>query len=226
MNKAFLKHFFSVIWPSFLFPVGALILGFALWDFLPEALPMHYSWSGEVDRLAPRMEALLTLPFFSIFLTVFVAILARMDAFFYFHAGQRKALRQMLVAISFLLFGIQVGILATALMPETLPMTSILFVSAGLFLILFGLSLRDLQPSSAVGVRLPWNRRDRDVWRRTHDLFYRWFTLAGGIFLITAFVFPAPLVSLILVTLAILVPTALSFSYARSFQRRKTRDEN
>lgn len=206
------KYAFSVLWPSFLLPLLSLIIGLLLWNDLPEVLLFDL----------PKDLIVIGLPLASVVLSLLVAWRASTDIGFYLLAGQRQILRRLLISLSILLFGLNQSLLQATLWPDQNLLPLILFGTLGLFLFSMGMSIRGLEPNSAIGFRFPWNKKNRRAWERTHDLFYRWFVLTGLLFLVLLPFYAIPPVALGLLVIALSLPTCLSWRYARALQAERS----
>lgn len=167
----------------------------------------------------PSLPVLITaIPLISLLMNMMICFLASFDKPLTNFKGGLSFIRKITVAIAFLFLGSQLGAISTAVFPEMLPFNSMLFVSLGVFLMITGIAMRDLPFQSAFGFRLPWAQRNSQVWARTHDLFYRWFVVIGVLYLFLAGISPLPEYSMILLLLALIVPTLLSFRFSRKIR--------
>lgn len=74
LEKTTFQRFLSIA--SLLFFIGSVIFLIVIWGELPDKVPAHYGFSGEVTRYGGKWE-LLILPIISIFLYVFMHIVAK-----------------------------------------------------------------------------------------------------------------------------------------------------
>ncbi|MBX3019339.1 MAG: DUF1648 domain-containing protein [Bdellovibrionaceae bacterium] len=201
--------------PALLLTVLSFALPLLFWKQMPEQVPIHFDIQGQADREAPKAVGLFILPGLSLFLIVLMSFFAKLDPALMRDPDGPPSLGKFLGAIGILLLGIQAGLILTSVYPDRLLMNEMLFISMGLFMIVFGLSMRHMPMNPWIGFRYPWNYQNRAVWRRTHDLYYRWMIVFGVLSLVFAFVMPIPPVSLALLLLAIVVPAIISYRFSR-----------
>ena len=56
-----------------------MFFGLALWNRLPERMPTHFDFSGEVDGYSGRPFAVIGLPLFILAMQLFCAVMLRAD---------------------------------------------------------------------------------------------------------------------------------------------------
>lgn len=201
--------------PSLALTTLSALGGLLIWDQLPEIMPVHFDIHGTADGHAPKAVAIFALPAVSLLVTLFISLIVHAEPTLQRDQDGPPSVAKLMSAISLLLLGLQAGILLTALYPESLLMNMLLVLSMGLFMIVFGLAMRRLPMNPWIGFRYPWNRNNRAVWRRTHDLYYRWFIVFGVMSIAAAFIAPLPVISLSLLLFSFLIPAVISYRFAK-----------
>lgn len=216
------RFFLPTLWPSFVSSSLGLVIGLALWSHLPETMAMHFDINGYPGEWVEKSTAVITLPLVSIAISIVVwMIVWWLDQRLISEKHGRNVLSRIFNSISILLLCVQGIILVVALDPSRVPVNQVLFLILGLFFVLFGISLRGLPLNKALGFRFPWNAKDFHIWNRTHDLFYRWFVLVGVLLWFGGLLWPDARVALALIAIALLMPTLLSYKFARQLSRRR-----
>lgn len=210
-----MKFFFRSSIPALALTALSALAALLFWEQLPERLPIHFNIYGEPDRMAAKEIALFIMPAASLIVTLLMSAIARLDPALARDADGAPSVATFLAAVALLFLGIQAGILLTALYPESLLMGPMLLFAMGAFMIVLGLAMRRLPMNRWFGFRFPWNRDNRAVWRRTHDLYYRWMVVFGTLAIVAGFVWPLPAVSLALLALALLIPGVIAYRFAR-----------
>ncbi|MFB9994876.1 DUF1648 domain-containing protein [Deinococcus oregonensis] len=161
------------------------------WPRLPERLPLHWNWQGEVDRFGGRFEALILLPLILLLptlLTLAFPGLAGTPK----NAGVLRILRLGLALLS-LSFTAQHAF-------ELHPLRAVL-ISLGVFFVLLGNVLGKTQPNRWMGVRTHWTFLSRQAWHKSQR--------RGGAFLVSF--------GLLSALAALLTPEALLFPWLMPF---------
>jgi len=189
-----------------------ILLGLALYDQLPDMVPIHFDMKGTPDNYAPKAVAVFCLPL----------LMAALNAIC--HIGMRKDKRTMEASPKILLqltFWIP-AVLSLILMPITLfmgmgvelPIVLIVSLLVGLVFVVIGNYLPKCKPNRYMGIKLPWTFASEENWRKTHR-FGGFVWVVAGILVILSAIINWPWVMLVALFASILLPTFYSWNYAR-----------
>lgn len=165
--------------------------GLTLWAYfqLPERVPVHWNFSGEVDRWGSRAE-FLAMPAIASALFLFMVFWPKIDPQ---KRGEWKSWPLMVAATTWGLFFVQAGILyalfATLNRSAFSPLKGVV-VALGLLFLILGNYLPKVPQNWIFGVRTPWTLASRAAWQKTHRLAGWLFVGVGGVTLALAFVAP------------------------------------
>jgi len=158
-----------------------------LWDKLPERLPIHWNYRGEIDGYAGKAFGTLFLPAVSVVLAGLLGFLPRLDPKCRNYDAETKAsvagvFRTCRLAMSLFLTMLSLATLAVALQ---VPVNISRLVVGGLggLLMVMGNSMGRLRPNYFAGFRTPWSLESRTVWLKTHRLG-GWLMLGCGVLLL------------------------------------------
>lgn len=172
-------------WPVWLVLAGLLAAAVILYPLLPERVPVHWNWRGEVDRYGSRFEGAFTAPLLAlgIYALMLVAPLIdpRRENYARF-AGAYRLLRWVFVLF---MAGIYVVWMAAAL-GYRVDIGLAVKTALGLLFIAIGNVLGQVRFNYFVGVRTPWTLTDEAVWQRTHRLAAKVWVLGGFVCLAMA----------------------------------------
>jgi uncharacterized membrane protein len=186
-----------------------MVLAAALYDRLPDRIPIHFDALGQVDNTWPRAMACFGLP----------AILAGFNLVAHFmlntdprraraSAAMRAFSKWLTPALSVFL---QPMLLLIALgVPIRVP--TVLSVLVGLVVTIAGNYLPKCRQNYTMGIRLPWTLHSADNWNRTHRLAgVLW--VAGGLAFILIGVtgFHAAIALPCLIGLLVVLPAGYSY---------------
>ena len=194
-----------------LLPLGYLA---AIWNTLPQVVPVHFNGEMKADRMGDKSELwLVTGMMASISILIYFLInnIHRIDP-------KRRGMPQS-ETFNKLSFGLVVFLAALNFIiissaKGNLVLQNLLFPLMGLLFAFLGNYMNNIKPNYFAGFRLPWTLSDDENWRKTHHLAGKiWF--AGGmlfavvsLFLPTSIVLP---VFIILTVILSLIPAVYSY---------------
>ena len=194
-----------------------LVLVAVFYARLPDEVPMHWGFDGEIDRYGSKNELWLIGALGPLFALLF-QFLPRLDPkkrnYERFHTYY-EAFALVLVAFIAVMMGIA---LLESFRPGTLSMGRVVSALVGLLFVFIGNLMGKVKPNFFMGIRTPWTLSDPDVWNRTHRLGGGLFFLAGLATVASALLLPEQVTFWVLlagVLLAALVPTVMSYVWYR-----------
>lgn len=189
MDKA-LKR---IIWLTL--PLPAVFLA-VLWNKMPETVPMHYNFHGEVDRYGSKNELMLTTGLLigvSLVLYLFVSNMYRIDP-------KRKAsanksqLHRVAFSVSVFLTAINCIIIFSSFHQDIKWTMRLILAGVGLLFTILGNYMHTIKPNYFIGIRLPWTLENEENWRKTHLLAGKLFFSGGLLIILMSFIIPVPLI--------------------------------
>lgn len=194
-----------------LLPLGYLA---AIWNTLPQVVPVHFNGEMKADRMGDKSELWLVtgmMAGISILIYFLINNIHRIDP-------KRRGMPQS-ETFNKLSFGLVVFLAALNFIIISsakghLVLQNLLFPLMGLLFAFLGNYMNNIKPNYFAGFRLPWTLSDDENWRKTHHLAGKiWF--AGGmlfavvsLFLPTSIVLP---VFIILTVILSLIPAVYSY---------------
>ena len=153
-----------------------ILAGLALWNQLPEQMPMHWNVAGEVDGWASKPMAVFGMPLL-LLLVQWLGIFAnRCDPKKNNHSSKMLYLVYWIVpALSIVLEALTY----TAAMGYAVQMELFVTIFMGLLFIIIGNYLPKCKQNYTIGIKLPWTLHSEENWNRTHRLA-GWVWVAGG----------------------------------------------
>lgn len=178
---------------------------------LPDMVPMHWNFMGEVDSLMPKNVAVWVMPGMSLFIFLLYQILPFLDPKKNNYKSFNREWHLIQTSIIAFLTYMQFIIFYIALNPEASIMPMIFFGMGLLFLVL-GLVLKRLKQNYFIGIRVPWTLSNEENWNKTHLYGGRVFALVGSLILIESFIlWNAPYVVFGSILVAAALPMIYSF---------------
>lgn len=192
--------------------VISAIVVLLIYDRLPEQVPTHWGFGGEIDEWGPRFPYAFLGPLVAAAIWILLPVLRRIDP-------RRRNYERFDETFWLLLNVITMGMLylhgltiAVALGYALNASRAMLF-GVGLLFAALGNYLPRLRSNWWMGIRTPWTLDSEAVWQRTHRLGGRTFVIGGLLCMIAAFL-PwglAPWVSMGAIAFAALTPLVYSY---------------
>ncbi|NHK26592.1 SdpI family protein [Parvularcula flava] len=174
---------------------GIVIVAMAVasvWAFFqpgPHEVPVHWGLSGEPDRYASRLNALVSLPLVALAISAILAIAGKVDPRRANIERSGPAYRiAWLGTLGMLAIGHGV-IVATAL-GQDVPVARIIGAAVGVLLVALGDVIGKSKSNFTVGVRTPWTLSSERSWNKTNRAGGRLFVAIGILGAVSAFLAP------------------------------------
>jgi uncharacterized membrane protein len=199
--------------------IGTLVV----YSRLPEQVPTHWNWRGEVDDTAARFPGAFLGPLVIAAIWILLPVLRRVDPR---RRNYERFDETFWVVLNVLALGgllLQAAVLASAL-EVPFDMGRAVLGAVGVLFLALGNYLPRLRSNWWMGIRTPWTLESEEVWRRTHRLGGRTFVIGGLFCVLGALLLPAAsagAVGFIALTFAAIVPVVYSFVIWRQERRRQ-----
>ena len=202
IKKNKLKIFISSV--ITLFP---MLLGFIVWDRLPENIATSFGWNGEITGYSSKMFAVVGLPAILTIVNLICIIATNADP-------RRKNISNKMftavisiVPVCSLLCGI--CIYANAL-GYKISVESIMPVFMGILFFVLGFILPKCKQNYTIGIKLPWTLHDEENWNKTHKLAGKLW-ICGGIIMIVSGLFNLTFIFVTIIFALVIIPTVYSY---------------
>ncbi|MBF4467314.1 SdpI family protein [Flavobacterium sp. LC2016-12] len=191
-----------------------------IWNSLPEKVPVHWNYKGEIDRWGDKFSLITILFLLPVLIYVLMTFIPRIDPKnrISLMGGKFYQLKFILV-----LFMSLIALLVLYTTKErSINNPNLVFALMGAFFVILGNYFKVIQPNYFLGIRTPWTLENSEVWKATH-LFAGKLWVAGGLLLVlggfllsttfaNAFVF--------VIIIMALVPVVYSFIKFKEIQKR------
>lgn len=189
----------------------SIIGTFMIYSQLPDQVPGHFNFKGEVDRYDSKSSLLFTgaLP---LILYVMMIVLPKIDPKRHSYAKHEKAygiIKTIIVVFMILIhwttilfslgFNVKVGMIVR--------------IGVGILFIILGNYMGQIRHNYFLGIKNPWTLANETVWRKTHRVGGIAFVASGLLLAFTAFLNGtiAIVVFIASLTIAVVFPTIYSY---------------
>lgn len=203
-----------IVWVVWLAPVAYLA---AVWNKIPERVPLKYNAAGEAIRYGSRTEFLLIL---GLLLVVNIGVyfllvnINRIDPKKKYRAENLPRMERMAFAISVFLSAVTCFIIYTTVDGATKFHPKMIVVGVGLLFMVVGNYIHNIKPNYFAGFRLPWTLDNEANWRKTHLLAGKLWFVGGLAVVLVALLVPenvALICSLSIIVLLTVIPAIYSY---------------
>lgn len=211
-----------------LFNLLILIIPFVLiaifWNQLPEKIPMHWDFSGNVDSYYNKELGIFIIPLFNILLYVLFLILPRIDPRgenYKFFGKTYKILRYSINGFMLLTF----MLIFLFSLGYDLNIGNIVIYSTIILFMVFGNFLGKIKSNYFVGIRTPWTLENPEVWAQTHRFAGKIWVFFSFIMLIIALFLKMNVLQIVyFVYIAVITIIPVVYSYVLHRKIKKSND--
>ena len=161
-----------------------LVMGIAIWDFVPEEMASHWNINDQVDGYMSKFWGVFLIPIMALGMFVLFLVVPRIDPLKANIAQFREAFNLFILLIM-LFFGYMWALtIAWNLGYTDFRMSAAMLPALGLLFLFVGWMLRKAKRNFFIGIRTPWTLSSDTVWNKTHQLGSILFYLSGALALI------------------------------------------
>lgn len=161
-----------------------MVAGIALWNQLPDSVPIHWNGKGEVDGWASKAMAVFGLPILMLALQWICVLATSADPKKQNHP--QKVLQLIFWLIPVLTVVLSVIIYATA-MGGKVRVEMLLPVLMGVLFIAIGNYLPKCKQNYTIGIKIPWTLHSEENWNKTHRLAGFVWVVGGILMMLSGF---------------------------------------
>lgn len=191
-----------------------------IWNSLPEKVPVHWNYKGEIDRWGDKFSLIIILFLLPVLIYVLMTFIPRIDPKNRISLMGGKFYQLKFILVLFMSL-IALLILYTT-KERSINNPNLVFALMGAFFVILGNYFKVIQPNYFLGIRTPWTLENSEVWKATH-LFAGKLWVAGGLLLILGgFLLSTTFVNAFVFVIIImaLVPVVYSFIKFKEIQKR------
>lgn len=158
--------------------LGSMIFGAVNYGSLPEQVPSHWNFQGEVDGYSSRLWGAFGIPLLNAALFVAFLFIPRLDPRkekYSLFTGPYKAFRLVL----HLFFAALHVLVISAAKGAAVNFNLLMPMGIGILFITIGNYLGKVQWNYFMGIKTPWTLENETVWRKTHRMAGPLWVAAG-----------------------------------------------
>jgi uncharacterized membrane protein len=191
-----------------------------LWNSLPEKVPMHWNYKGEIDDWGTKYSLLGLIFLLPVLTYVLMLVIPKINP--------KKRIELMggkYYQIKFVLVGFM-SVLAIYIIhssnSQTLSSPSIVLVLIGLLFMALGNYFKVIKQNYFLGIKTPWTLESEEVWKLTHILAGKLWIVGGLLIVIFSLVIPEDInfyLFIIITAIITIVPIVYSYLIFRKLKK-------
>lgn len=193
-----------------------IVLGFALGLFfypsLPDRVPIHWNFKGEIDGYGSKFLGAFLIPLVNLGMYLLFLVLPYIDP----KRKNYESFQSTYQYVKYLLIIFFLGLEVTTLLIATgsvVNTTIFMQIAVSLLFILLGNVMGRFKHNYFVGIKTPWTLANKEVWRKTHRMAAPIWVIAGIINILLTFtgVNFNGIDFIIIIAVIVIVPTVYSY---------------
>lgn len=152
-----------------------------IWNSLPQRVPTHWNYKGEIDDWGSKFMLIVLLFMLPVLTYIIMLVVPKIDPKrrMELMGGKFYQLKFFLVLFMSLLASFILYITKN----QSFSNPGLMYVLAGVLLMVLGNYFKVIQPNYFIGIRTPWTLENQQVWKATHAFAGKlWF--AGGLIIV------------------------------------------
>jgi uncharacterized membrane protein len=185
-----------------------------IWNTLPEKVPTHWNYKGEVDKWGDRYSLIALLFFLPVLTYVLMLVIPKIDP--------KKKIEQMggkyyqLKFILVLFMSTLAFIILYISVNQFTSSPNLIFIPIGVLFIALGNYFKVIQPNYFIGIKTPWTLENKEVWKLTHILAGKLWIIGGLLIVLGSLTIDKSVfIYVFIVTIAILTIVPVIYSYIK-----------
>lgn len=184
-----------------------------LWNDLPDEVPTHFNLQGEADDWGPKWVNAIMIPgialatYLSLIFIPFIDPKKRIES-------RQKPIAAIRIVLSLFFVFMYVFVMAESLGTD-INFSIYLQIGIGLLFLALGNYMQSIKQNYFIGVKTPWTLESEEVWKRTHRLTAKVWTVGGLIMMISPLTISNPIlywtIFSVVVSVLVLVPVIYSY---------------
>ncbi len=156
------------------------ILGFLVYPYLPDSIPVHWNIHGEVDGYGSKFLGVWLMPMIALGIFLLFPFLPKIDPRTQ-HFDEFKPVWNLIqtILIGFMAYIYAITLGAVLSKGLVTPVTAFVLLGLGVLFILLGWIMPKIHSNYFVGFRTPWALEDPVVWQKTQAFAGKMFMLSG-----------------------------------------------
>jgi uncharacterized membrane protein len=184
-----------------------------IWDELPDEVPTHFNLQGEADNWGPKWVNAIMFPAIGLGTYLLLVFLPLIDPKKRIESTQKPIAAIRIITSMFMVF--MYAFIMAESMGTDINFSIYLQIAIGMLFLVLGNYMHSIKQNYFIGVRTPWTLENETVWKRTHRITAKVWTIGGLIMMIAPLTISHSVAywSIFGVVIAVLVLVPVIYSY-------------
>lgn len=185
-----------------------------IWNTLPEKVPTHWNYKGEVDKWGDKYSLIALLFLLPVLTYVLMLVVPKIDP--------KKKIEQMggkyyqLKFIMVLFMSMFAFIILHLTENPSVSSPNLIAIPLGVLFIALGNYFKVIQPNYFIGIKTPWTLENKEVWKLTHILAGKLWIIGGLLIVVGSLtVAKSVFIYILLSTIAVIAIVPVVYSYLK-----------
>jgi uncharacterized membrane protein len=205
--------------------IGIVLMPFVylafIWKTLPNKVPTHWNYKGEVDHWGDKFSLIGLLFMLPVFTYALMLVIPKIDPKkrIALMGGKFYQLKFFLVLFMSILALFIIFITKN----QSFSSPNLIYVIAGVLLIVFGNYFKVIQPNYFIGIRTPWTLENNEVWKVTHVFAGKLWVIGGLVIVLGGLIFENHSFSIAFISLVVvlaIVPMVYSYIKFKEIEKK------
>jgi uncharacterized membrane protein len=172
--------------------IGIVLIPFVylafLWNTLPEKVPTHWNYKGEIDRWGDKYSLIGLLFLLPVLTYLLLLIIPKIDPKkrIDLMGGKYYQLKFIIVLLMSLLSLFILYLTKN----QSISNPNLIFALIGILIVVMGNYFKVIQPNYFLGIRTPWTLENKEVWKSTHTFASKLWFIGGLLIIIGGIILP------------------------------------
>ena len=183
-----------------------------IWNELPEKVPVHWNFKGEIDRLGEKTELLLIPILLPLLIYIIFLIVPKIDPKNKISKMGNKYQHIKILLTTFM--SILALFIIYSAKNQSFANPNYIVLLIGILYIIFGNYFKTIKANYFIGIRTPWTLENETVWKETHKLGGKMWFVGGIIVVISSLILdkqPNFILFIIITGIITIIPIAYSY---------------
>jgi uncharacterized membrane protein len=205
--------------------IGIVLMPFIylafIWNALPEKVPTHWNYKGEIDHWGDKISLIGLLFMLPVLIYVLLLVAPKIDPKkrIALMGGKFYQLKFFLVLFMSLLASFIIFITKN----QSFSSPNLIYIIIGILFLVLGNYFKVIQPNYFVGIRTPWTLENNEVWKLTHVFAGKLWVIGGLVIVLGGLIFenyPFSIVFISLVAVLAIVPMVYSYIKFKEIEKK------
>ena len=197
-------------WLSLVVVIMSFVVAIWAYPQLPEQVASHWNAAGEVNGHMSRFWGAFLMPVITLAMWPVMVLVPIIDPKAKNITKFKEEFDRFILAMFLFLFYIYYLTLAWNF-GQRFDLGQMMVPAMGLLFIFIARMVRRAEPNYTIGIRTPWTLANETVWRKTHELAWKLFGVAG---LITMASYFCPEYAMMVVLISVIGASVISIVYS------------